>query len=776
MGTTFTSTNTGFFYKMQTSNAPQNELDELELEQKVKTINDHSIVLKTPQSMTHLNATSKSILNELRERHKLIEARGGSRAVYPGELLTLDKVVEVLQKFPNLSIQAKSTDAIDQAIHQLADHDGRGANRLVFFYPFLVNNNNKVTAKIALIAPQTAPEVDIKRYIDSCFEHSQPMIDLILKNRARKVKEIKEDEPGQFLLYKNKLGDKWLYPYLCSIESEITMLLKKAFKPYNYISVRDFIDDFVIYGKEKGLLRKVLDNYHIIVDEIELNPDGSFLHQPETVIHYRAQADGLEKFVFQHVRDLLDKEGDHDGLRVKLSNFKRDHIDNAAQGRKQNREKIKELISIIKSINFSNYKSDKAKKIEKTCNYSTGILEELIQEMDELIGRKFGAIHENVKKNLSNYVIEFTKRELTLCPIEVYKEVIRGGLKDEKDIETCMSEVKSFLLSEFGSREVTKEDGTKILYAVDQSYMASVMHKLTSLATEDDDYATQLTIAKQIYDELFAKKDPKLNSKIKEDHLAHLSEDMRKLEETVNEKRRREDFQKKYNVTAGGISFFVFLLICFILAFANGNLIFVLAGIPLSAIVGFIAAKFFRKRRFDRSAIRKEREKESVSGVAIHSDASSPERQMKEEKSLEIAKVAEQFVFPKKYNTVEDKILDPPTLRSRINESLQDIQSRVKMLAKEEDMNKVASAIEYSLMSHSVVIAIPNDLVPKGMPNSLILGRTDFKTPLFRNQLSEHFRGELQKHKLDKDMVKYYTFLINTLEMEYYKFINKQVK
>ena len=44
-----------------------------------------------------------------------------------------------------------------------------------------------------------------------------------------------------------------------------------------------------------------------------------------------------------------------------------------------------------------------------------------------------------------------------------------------------------------------------------------------------------------------------------------------------------------------------------------------------------------------------------------------------------------------------------------------------------------------------------------------------------RNQMSEQYRAVAEKNKYDSALVKYYTFLINTIEVEYYKFLNKKI-
>ena len=228
--------------------------------------------------MNTLPATTRYIMDELRERHKKVDMQKGGPKFHPGGLLTIDKIAESLQKYNNLGSQAKSTDAINHSLRQMLDVDLNGSNRMIYIYPYLIKGSNKVLAKLALVSPQSSIEVDVRPYREACFEYSKPMMDIILSNRSRKVREVNEDSPGNGLLRKNKNGDLWLYPMLFSLEEEINHLIKKAYDPYTYVPLKDFTDDFMEYGNTKGMLEEILPNYHIIIDQLEIG-SGILLNQ-----------------------------------------------------------------------------------------------------------------------------------------------------------------------------------------------------------------------------------------------------------------------------------------------------------------------------------------------------------------------------------------------------------------------------------------------------------------------------------------------------------------
>lgn len=739
-------------------------------------VSDKTVLVKTPQSMNSLSATSRSIMDELRDRHKGKD-RPGSKPLHPTELITLDKLTEHLHKYSNLSEQAKSIAAVDQALKQLSDIDNGGRERMAYMYPFLIKNGAKVLAKIAIVSPQYTHEINVKNYRETCFDYSKAMVDLILSNRAKRIKEIDENNPGNFLFQKNKSGASWLYPMNCSLEAEIGLLIKGGFKPYAYIPIKDFVDDFIEYGNEKGVLEQVMPGYHLIIDEIELKDDGTYLRPPEIVNHYRAQADGLEKFAMEQLRKLAE-EGSLSDVKFKLNEYKREHIDLAPDGRRQGREKVKILIDIIKSFPFEKFNSEFSKSVQNTCNLSVRIVEKFMSDMNNLLDRKYSSIYNKLTKSLEKLVTEHTKSELTLLSLDLTQEVERAGIKEPEKIKNFTERLRKDITNTFGTYAPKDDSGKSVFYAVDQSYMASVLHKLASLAISNPEQKKELDYAKIINQELILQKNPKLNTNIKEDHITKLTSDMNSLEQQERERIKKEAFQRKFNLPAGLIVFIILMTIFVMISFVEASLGTIFFGLLVSAAAGLFAAIYFRKK--DKSSDKKGQGKSGVFGNEMGPDtmmqkAIEEDVKSKDEKTSMIAKAAIQYVFPKKYNTIDEKLYDISLLRTKIQSNLDDIKRAVPVLAKETDNQKVASAVEYSLMTNSVVIAIPADVVPKGKPASVIINKEDFKSPLMRNQMSEHYRAVAEKNKYDPALVKYYTFLINTIEVEYYKFLNRKI-
>ncbi|TGK18134.1 hypothetical protein EHO61_11855 [Leptospira fluminis] len=736
-----------------------------------------------------LSATSRCILDELRDWHKKTE-KHGSKSVHPSYLLTLDKLGELLNKYRNLSEQAKSPESVDLALRQVLDSDKKGKNKSAMMYPFLVRNANKVMAKIALVSPQKEAKTDVTPYRKACFQFSEETIDLILANRSKKPRILEEDRPGAIILHKNKTGQLWLYPKLGSLESEMASLLRRGFQPYHYLPMTDFLSDFVNYAKSKEALTQILPDYHIIIDDLMLNPDGTYVHQPEVISHYRAQVDGLEVFALTYLKQLAERAG-YTLFRSRIQDFENVH-GAAEQGRKQNSEKVEALIQLVEDYPFDREKDDLGKRVRETCQSSIQIIRKLIEEKSRLSERKIDGAFKSLVHRIQTQIRDHTQGQLTLYKFNSEKRLVGVGITAPDQISSYSEILKKELAASFGMKEIQKEDGSSEIYICDPGYMAAVIHKLTSESKVNPSFQRELSIAKEINASLSAAKHPDLNSKLKGDHVVKLQQDSFLIERETEERERSEALAKKFNLSMGLLGF-VGTMLFFLIAsvhFSTVGIIFV--GIPVALVIGVMLALFFRDReKVDLPNTMSKSQGTGFSGIFIGggsvSDSGFKEEDdseehfgkaesPKEKKVSLIAKGAERFVFPNRFTKIQDKIHDGKSLRKKIWENIDNIRQSVSYLKSEPDDDKVASTVEYALLQNAAMIAIPDDIVPIGMPSTIILSHSDLKAPLIRDQLSEFLRNEAQKKKYDKKLVKYYTFLINTIEVEYYKYLPSRKK
>ena len=183
-------------------------------------------------------------------------------------------------------------------------------------------------------------------------------------------------------------------------------------------------------------------------------------------------------------------------------------------------------------------------------------------------------------------------------------------------------------------------------------------------------------------------------------------------------------------------------------------------GFPAGIVLGFIAAKFIKPRG----------EKEDPTPKKQSGKTENPA----DAKTSQITKAASKIIYPSSFNSVTEKVYDKASLKKKIEANLLDIKGGAPLLKDETDPSKVASAIEHAILNNSVVIAIPDNLVPKNKSSQLIISKADFKTPTFRTQLSEVYRESMEKNKMNKELVGYFKYLINVLEVEYHKFLPKK--
>ncbi len=738
-----------------------------------------------------LSATARCILDELRDWHKKTE-KHGSKSVHPSYLLTLDKLGELLNKYRNLSEQAKSPQSVDMGLRQILDFEKRGRNKSALMYPFLVRNGNKVLARIALASPQKEAKTDVTPFRQACFTFSEETIDLILTNRAKKPRSLDEDRPGAILLHKNKTGQLWLYPKLASLQSEMASLLRRGFHPYSYIPMNDFLGDFANYAKSKEAVSEILPDYHLIVDDLQLNPDGSYVHQPEVISHYRIQSDALEVFALTYLKQLAERAG-YTLFKARIQDFESIH-GNAESGKKQNSEKVAALLQLVEDFPFDKEKDDLGKRIAEVCLLSTKIIRKLIEEKGLLGERKVEGAFKSLKHRIQTQIKENSANNLTLYRFSPEKRLEGVGITDSELVAKYVPDLVDELKSKFGLKEIKKEDGGTDVYAVDPGYMAAVLHKLTSDAKINPAVERDLAIAKEINSTLVNSRNPALNGMLKPDHVVKLQQDASIMEREVEDRQKSEALAKKLNLSMGLLGF-VGTMLFFLIASVHFNAAgVILVGLPVSLVIGGLLAVFFRDR--DKSDIIAGVSKSSGSGFkADYSGISSTVSDYysggddddaeehfgkgegpKEKKVSLIAKGAERFVFPNRFTKIQDKIHDSKSLRKKIWDNIDNIRQSVTHLRTESDDDKVASTVEYALLQNSAIIAIPDEIVPIGMPSSIILSHTDLKAPLIRDQISEFLRNEAQKKKYDKKLVKYYTFLINTVEVEYYKYLPSRKK
>ncbi len=229
--------------------------------------------------------------------------------------------------------------------------------------------------------------------------------------------------------------------------------------------------------------------------------------------------------------------------------------------------------------------------------------------------------------------------------------------------------------------------------------MAAVIHKLALDGRSNPEYKKQLEYAKIINHRLSNPKHPELNSKIKPDLIAKLNADVKNMEMEEMERERGEEIRSRFNVVPGILTFIVSTLIFITAGYYLRSALPIFFGVPFSIALGFMAAIYFREKTTEEikedvknsgkfPGVTDWGKPSSFGGNASASnDESDAQSQQKEEKLSSIYKAADNFVFPKKFNKITDKVLDPKSLRKRIYENLDNIKRNNLTLASGVTLN-----------------------------------------------------------------------------------------
>jgi hypothetical protein len=735
--------------------------------------NPNALSILPLEGIGAISPTSRCIMDELRDWNRKIEKQSSMNTLHPSILYTIDKLAEGLNKYNNLTTQMKGEVAVNLALRQLTDFEKNGMNRYLYLYPFLVKGNNKVTARIALITTPKETKVEIDEYRQTCFGFSREMIDAILSTRSKKTKVLEESHQGNILFMNNNQGNEWFYPKSLSLEYEVVQLLKKGFSPYPYLPLSDFIKDFIDYGIAKKKVATIINDYHIIIDDLDLDEQGVYIKPPEVLVQLMIQADGLEKFL-DRILIPQAKNFDYKEYLTAYEEFKKSYPAPPKSVYDITDVYIGALIKIAKSYPLTKHNTEIGIKIEDAILSSTQIIEGLLSERANIASRKEVSKYGTVKDNLIKKIEEWTRLNSTMLEVNFSDEFIKVGMRDEDEISENVERLKLDISKIYAMDETKNIDGQPIFYVVDQGYLALVIHKLTAESISDPVAKIELQSAKKIEHKLKKIQDQTLNAKIKQDHVTKLENDAYNTQMEIKESSDEESKKRMYNTPMGIVAFFTTTLIFTTVGYYLKVLSVLVFGLPIGLGIGVFVAIYFRDKE-DNEGDSPSSSKESKSSVSSSGPESPRNNQVEQFK--EIIRASESAVFGEKNpKSMMSKLISMEQFKQNIQNNLADIKSKSKALKDESDNKKVAQSIENALLKTSAVINVPDSSAAKGMPSTVVVSHSELKNDLFRKNLGEELRKEMENKKFDAQLVKYYSFLINTIEVNYYKYLPKKSK
>lgn len=718
---------------------------------------DESVAYIHVPNYSKITNLLKRILDLARDRHNQIKSLNGSESDV-SSLLSLDYLHTLLQKESSLKENEKTPAAINGALKQMLDLYTNGKEKYGYLYPILINENNKIIPKVILIAPQKDKQTAIQPYRESCFNFSKKIIDQMLVTRAKNTRR-SDDTTDTSLLRLSKSGSEWLFPKFLSVESELVSLLKKGFQPYAYIPLTDFIEDFTSYGLKSDKLVQILPDYHMIQEKVEFTDNGEYSKVPEVIYHYKSQVESLEKFVLKYLGGAAEKLKFHI-YQNSLNKFKEKYNSSYPDDPVAISERMNELFDVISLFPGAGAQDENIKKILETCDESIQICKKLYAKMDDLVRYKEKYLSSVFLDGIQKKIDDHTKEKMTLFVLDMKATLNKSNIQDKQLLYELEKELKQIIQTKYGYFESMSNEGKEFFYVTHPGYITCTIHNLTRLTIENKSYQKQLDIAKIILSKLEEAKRTDIDSLVTEEDKKRLLQKIEEIRNQETQRLRRLEFRNSYNIFAG-ISGFIISLIYFLILYNTYNdLLYALLSIPVSVFTGFVFSILFRRKPFiDR------KEKDIEEGDSKENSAGS-----ETEKTNQIIKASESYVFKAKFNSIEERIHDRNSLKETIRANLDIIKANSQIFAKEKNDEKIVSTIENAMLFYSAVITIPSDITPKGKPTMIILQRADLKNPHIRTQIAEYFKFQSAAGR-STGSAAYYNYLYQAVERDYFKYV-----
>ncbi|TGM74235.1 hypothetical protein EHR01_12070 [Leptospira mtsangambouensis] len=704
---------------------------------------DPSFFIQLPKNIASYSMTSQAILEELRVRHRRLEMHG-SAEITPSLLLTVDSIPELLSKQVQLTEAHKSQVAIAEAFKELAGLTEHNKEPVVYFYPFLLQVDQKLTMRISMIAPQNKDKTDIVPFRRACFKYSIDLIDLLFKNRVNREFILEEENPGASLVRTDQKGNTYFFPTKLSYETELEIMIRKTMETFGYIPMKDFIQDVITRGKETAKLVEIIPGYHLIL------PNGS--HNPEYARHLVVQLDGLKNFSFPYLKRIAN-ENKYIGFLEKLTQLEIVIPNKTEELLKIGSNLVPQITALLEEFPFDKITNEEGKRISFSIRESLIILDKLSKRLREQKKEDAEEAVITLIKLLGTKIEDNTTNTLTLTKIDLNAEVKTLGLKTEKEVTDAISKIVSSLSETYGCLEM-KEDTFHVLFALDQKKLSKVETNTLTLAKTDSNYRNELPILDQIRVILKNRSDENIDKEEIPEKEFEEEKDSNQI--TPNEPRISfSALQEKFHVPIGVFSFLTLASLITVISLIIGSLEYIVSGFILSFLVGLTLGYLYRSDGKKKQITEKQ------------SFPTSP----KENRSQSIAKIAEGFIYPKKFNSIAEKVYDFKRLRNHIEDCVEDIKIQLPAIDQKKDSNKIVAEIEHAIIQISVVMKIPEAIQLKNRPKELILSKADFRTILFRTQLAEYYRKEASIYKSDRDQMDYIQFIIRELEFGYNKYL-----
>ncbi|MBE7412066.1 MAG: hypothetical protein L6Q54_05520 [Leptospiraceae bacterium] len=697
---------------------------------------DAAIYIKSPENFSGFNATARAILDELKKWHTRIR-KHNSTEFHPSLLLSLEQLFDSLKKYPSLNEETCSYSAIIESLVFLAGYSKKSLDRYIYIYPCIVESGNQVFPKIFLIAPQVESRTPTAPYREACFQASAPYLEKFLLEKLDRDKVSQNFYP---IIKNQETGEEKYSPFVMSLEFELHEFLRRGFFDNLYIPMIDFISDSIHYGKSEGLILEITSDYHIVKDELKVFNKELFV-QSEILLHLKHQISALflfcEKNLSKYITDtvpILQKKWE------KLNDIygKEKEFYNSD-------ELINGLSEVISDFPYDEYPTETLKKFKEDSEFAVLVLANLKKEWGYFKNLRVELAIVNTIQKLFREIETFIGSKLVLYELDIEAKLKESDYIPLEEKGRLREKILEGIHSKFLFHVEKVSDTIGKYFISSKDVIQKSVENLQELSKIDIHYQKQLQVALSLFNE------------------SEFFENKKPVPEKKATVKKVSAFQPEY--VHGAIGAFTLMLFFLLLYLLFGNSIYIALGGIISLIFGVVLSIV--------SPVLLKKTKISPKNISEEVESPIPFTGKKASINAEdsISKAFEKIVFGKS-TSIEERIFDKESFSNQVKDNFKELVKEVPEYSKGAQNEKIFSKMEDSILSHSMsVIRIPSELVLGKKSDKILLYKQDLRSVAKRKELAEYFRNKAERFGYDKEMVRYYNFIIHAIEIGFAKYL-----
>ncbi len=663
--------------------------------------------------------------------------------------LSLDQLAIEIKNTKSITESLKKKQAVDDVLKEILDLPHKGQHKVGYLYPVLYIDNGKLVCKVNIFAALEEKTL-IQPYRTKSFNFSAPVIDMLLSGKIRSVKRLKEAEtPENIVITVLKNNNLSYNPLGISFEHDIESLLRKAFVPYDYIPIKDFVQDAINYGLKVDQLDEISPEYHIIKEEVELDEMGKISKYPEVFFHYWGHLKAINKILTEDLHRIA-KESKLLDLDASITDYKNKYKKELESDPFKELERVDDIIKIIDRYPIQTSFSEGIKNLINSTQEGGRYL--------KLFKEKIFTIYEDGKKNLIESSLEkFGTRISNTSRDKKIVQTIRinqipemASFKEPSMAKEFQTKILNYIHKNLGVYEEIDSEGKKIYYVLDPAFYSAILLNHGRLASNGESSKKLYEIVKKIHTIMLAKNIKlKVDSRIHYLELQTIREGLSELEKGFIREKVKEVKNSKFNMGIAIFTFFFSLLLFLGLLKLLNNPFILMLGTPVSGFLAYSFGKLFRKE---------------AKNIKIESPDNLKIGKKVKDKSLNpYFELAESIVFPNSFKTIEERIITRKKLRKILNDTYPSLKNKSFETFKDMTDEKAISLLETTITENSVTIEVPSEFVPKNEANLFFFSKTDLRSPLLKKKIIDYLNLESSKNK---KLEKYYSFLIVEINNE----------